>query len=161
MTVLDPVVGPASHLALIAITQLGHRGAVRAQAVFGDRLWRTVALQSPLHKAQRRSFVPFPGDEGFQDLPFLIDRTPQLHHLTIQLHVHLIEMPAPVTKALHPVHPLAANVAGKQWSEPVPPEPHGLMSNVDPGLEQQVFGIAQRQRKPHIHHHHKADHLGR
>ena len=59
MTVLDPVVGPAPHLGLIAVAKLSHRGSVRAQAVGGDRLWLTVALERALHEAESRFLVPF------------------------------------------------------------------------------------------------------
>ena len=35
-------------------------------------------------------------------------------------------------------------------AEPIPPEPHGFMANVDAALEQQILYVAQRQRKPHV-----------
>jgi hypothetical protein len=69
----------------------------------------------------------------------MIDRPPQVDHLTIQLHVHLVQMPTPVAKATHPAHPLLADIAGEEWSKPVPPEAHGLVADVDPPLEQQVL----------------------
>ena len=64
-------------------------------------------------------------------------------------------------EAAHAANALAPNVTCKQRAEPIPPHPHRLMANVDPTLEQQVFDIAQRQREPHVHHHHQADHFGR
>ena len=36
-----------------------------------------------------------------------------------------------------------------------------LVADVDAALEQHVFEISQRQREPHVHHHHQADDLGR
>jgi hypothetical protein len=65
----------------------------------------------------------------------------------IELHVHLLELPAPVAKCSHPTYTLPAYVGRKQRSEPVPPVPHGLMANVGTPLEQQILYIAQRQRK--------------
>ena len=52
-------------------------------------------------------------------------------------------------------------LGGKHRSEPVPPQPHRLVSDVDASLEQQVFHVPQRQRVLQVDHHHQADHLGR
>ena len=60
---------------------------------------------------------------------------------TVDLHKHLIEVPAPMTKPAHPVHPLPANVGGEHRSEPVPPEPHRLVADVDTALRQQVLDV--------------------
>jgi hypothetical protein len=38
---------------------------------------------------------------------------------------------------------------------------HCFVADVDAALEKQVFNIPQGQRKPHVHHHHQADYLGR
>jgi hypothetical protein len=91
----------------------------------------------------------------------MIDRPPQVDHLAIQLHVHLVEMPAPVTEPSHPAHALATDISRKYGTEAIPPLPHRLVTNVDAALEQQVLDVPQRQRKAHIHHDHQADHLGR
>jgi len=37
-----------------------------------------------------------------------------------------------------------AHLRGKHLAEPVPPEPHRLMTNVDATLGQQVLDLAQR-----------------
>jgi hypothetical protein len=58
-------------------------------------------------------------------------------------------------------HPLLPGVAGEDRTEPVPLHPHGLLTDVDTALEQQVLDITQRQRESDVRHHHKADHLGR
>jgi len=75
--------------------------------------------------------------------------------LTIDLHKHLIDVPAPLTKTSHPADPLTLDIRCKHWTEPVPPVPDRLMANVDPALREQIFDIPQAQRKPNIHHHHK------
>jgi hypothetical protein len=46
-------------------------------------------------------------------------------------------------------------------AEPVPPEPHRLVADLDAALEQQVLDLAKRQRVPNLHHHRQADHLRR
>jgi len=75
-----------------------------------------------------------------EDLTSPIDRTPVVDQLAIE-HVRLIEMPVLVSKAPHAVHPLPPAVASKHRTEPVPPLPHGLVTDVDGPLEQQVFDI--------------------
>jgi len=37
-----------------------------------------------------------------------------------------------------------SDLGGEQWTEPVPPEPYRLMTNVDATLGQQVLDLAQR-----------------
>jgi len=63
--------------------------------------------------------------------------------------------------AVQLVDPPTTDLAGKQWTKPVPPEPHRPVANADAALEQQVFQIPQRQGISHVHHHHEPDHLGR
>ena len=48
-------------------------------------------------------------------------------------------------------------VASGHRHKPVRPVPHRLMAQVDPALEQEALDVAQRQRKPHVHHHHEGD----
>jgi len=100
-------------------------------------------FQGLLHEGQSRRFVAFPGDEALEDFALVIDRAPQVDHLAIELHVHLVEVPAPVPEAPHAADPLAPNVRREQQTEPVPPVPHRLMADVDPALEQQVLDITQ------------------
>jgi len=64
-----------------------------------------------------------------------------------------------VAEAARPVHALAPDIAGERRTESVPPHAHGLMADIDPTLEEQVFHIPQRKREPHIHQHHETDYL--
>ena len=81
--------------------------------------------------------------------------------LAVDLHKHVVKVPAPMPKTPHPAHPLTTNVSRKKWPEPVPPKSHGLVTNVDPAFERQILDVAQRQREPDVHHDHQADHFGR
>jgi len=74
-----------------------------------------------------------------------IHRAPQLDHLAIEFHVHLVEVPTPLAKAAHPAKPLTTDVRGRQRSEAVPPMPHGLVANVDAALGQAILDIAERE----------------
>ena len=120
-----------------------------------------MVLQRFLYEGQRLFLVADPGDVALENLTFVVDGAPQVDQLTTQLHVHLIKVSAPLPEALHPPHPLPTDVGGEQRPKPVPPVPHRLAAEIDPALEQQVFDVAQRQRKPHLHHYHQADDLGR
>lgn len=96
-----------------------------------------MALQRLLHEAKRCILVAGPGDVALKDLALLIYRSPQVNHFTVELHVHLIEMPPPVTEPPHSADPLTADIACEHWPEPVPPMPHRLVTDVDPTLKQQ------------------------
>ena len=42
----------------------------------------------------------------------------------------------------------------------MPPEPHGLVADLDAALVQQVLDITEREREADVHHHRQADNLG-
>ena len=54
-----------------------------------------------------------------------------------------------------------ADLGGEHWAKPVPPEPDGLMADVDPALGQQILDVAQRERISHVHHHDQTDNVRR
>ena len=118
-----------------------------------------MTLQRLLNEGQSRGFVPFAGNVAFQDLAFVIYCPPQIDHLAIQLRVHFVEVPAPMAKAPHPACPLSPDIGGEYRPEPVPPQPYRFRADVNPAFEQQIFDIAQAQRKPDVHQHRKADDL--
>ena len=91
----------------------------------------------------------------------MINRTPEVIRLAVYLHEHLVEVPFPVPEAAHAIDPLAAYLACKHRPEPIPPETHRLVANVDAALEQQILDVAQRQRKSDVHQHNQADNLRR
>ena len=100
-----------------------------------------MTLQRVPDEPQSRCLVPCPGDVALQHLPLVIDSSPEVDHLTIELHVHLVEMPLPVAKLTHAADPLPADVGCENGAEPVPPMPNRLMADVDPPLEQQVLDV--------------------
>jgi hypothetical protein len=102
-----------------------------------------VALERLLHEAQRRVLVARLRDVALEYLTFLVDRSPEVNHLAVELHVHLIEVPSPVAKPAHATDPLATNITREYRAEPVPPMAHCLVADVDAALEQQVLHIPQ------------------
>ena len=90
----------------------------------------------------------------------MVDRAPQVYHLAIELHAHLVEMPSPVPEPAHVVDPPATDLAGKHRPKPVPPQAHGLVAKIVAALEKQVLDVPQRQREPDVQHYHLTDQLG-
>jgi hypothetical protein len=72
----------------------------------------------------------------------LVDRAPQIDHLAIKFHVHIVEVPAPMAEAAHATNALPADVAGEHRPEAVPSHPHSLVAEIYPAFEQQVLDIA-------------------
>jgi len=60
-----------------------------------------VALARLLHELERYSLVAIFRGEALKDLTFVIDRTPQVAHLAVHLHVHLVEVPALLAEPTH------------------------------------------------------------
>ena len=120
-----------------------------------------MALERLSCEGERPFVATGPGDVTLEDLVILIDPAPQAHHPANQLHLHLVEVPAPLPQTAHLAHPLSPDVAGEQRPEPVPPVPHSLVAQVVPGFEQQARVTPQRPRKLNVHHHHQTDDLGR
>lgn len=85
VTVLTPVVGPASDLLLAGVAQLFHRRPVRAKAIGDDLLRRSVTLRRLVHEAQCGVFIAGFGDVAFEDIAFLIDRLLQIYHLAVEV----------------------------------------------------------------------------
>lgn len=161
MRILNPVVGPAAHLTAFEVPQFAHCCRVRAHAIGDDCLGPSVPLQRLLQKRQGRSLSALLRDVAFEDLTFVIDRSPQIVTLSIDPHEDLIKVPAPVVKTLHSADPLSPDVSSEHRTEPVPPQAHRLVTYVDTAFEQQVFHIPQRRRKPHIHKHREPNDPGR
>ena len=81
-------------------------------------------------------------------------------HLTIDLHEDLVQVPAPLRQGPQSSRSLLPDLRGEHRTEPIPPEPHRLMADIDPSFMKQILNVPQRRRKSDIHHHREADHLG-
>lgn len=66
----------------------------------------------------------------------MVDRSPEVVHFAIDLHVDLVEEPPPLGVLAQRGNPLSPDLRGKYRAEPVPPQPHSLMANVDTAFEQ-------------------------
>jgi hypothetical protein len=79
----------------------------------------------------------------------------------VDLHEDLVETPTPMPEAPHRLDPVAPDLGRENRPEPVPPEPHRFMSDVDRPFMKQVLGVPERKRVADIHHDRQADDLGR
>ena len=127
------------------------------KSISDDRRWCAMALQRLLHKGEGRSFVPGRGDLALEDLARVLGRPSIVHHLAVELHVHLVEMPTTVPKIAHVADAPSTDLAGEEGTEPIPPQAHGLVAKILTALEQQVLDIPQRQREPDVKHYHLTD----
>src|SRR6202034_550859 len=88
-------------------------------------------------------------------------RAPEVAELAVDLHEDLIQMPAPLRIAAHVCDASLTNLGREHRAKPVPPEPDGLVADVDPALGQEILDVAQRQRVSHVHHDDQTDDLRR
>ena len=72
----------------------------------------------------------------------MINSAPKIMRLTVDLHKHLIDVPAPVAIAAELDLSALSDLIGEHWSKPVLPEPHRLMANIDTVLEENIFDVA-------------------
>ena len=89
MRILRPIVEATPNLLAIDDADLIHRRGIGAKSVRDDAPRAAVFLHDALHKFQRRSPVPLGRDHRFQDLPFVIDRPPEIAQLAVDLHEDL------------------------------------------------------------------------
>ena len=69
------------------------------------------------------------GHEALKNLAFVINRTPEIALLSIDLHENLIQMLAPVAQT-QPFYPPLADFCGEHRPEPMPPESHRFVADV-------------------------------
>lgn len=70
---------------LVLDTQLSQRCGIGSETFSDNFDWATVAFQCLLEEAQGSFLVAYLGDVALQDLDLLVDRTPQVMRLTIDV----------------------------------------------------------------------------
>ena len=91
----------------------------------------------------------------------MVDSSPEIVGLAIDLHEDLIEMPLPLGDLSHVAGSTHPDLAREHGPETINPEPYAFVANIDSALMQKIFDIPKRERETHIHHHRKLDDLGR
>ena len=157
--VLRSIVHPLARFLQTHRTDLLEGRAVRSKQVSDDSRRPTVTPHRFLVEFQCGFLVPLLCDEAFKDLTLVIDRPPEIMSLAVDLHEHLVEMPAPLGPGTQTFGAFPADFSGEHQPKPVPPETDGFVANIDAALVQQILDISQRQRKPNVEHHRQADDL--
>jgi hypothetical protein len=75
-------------------------------------------------------------DIALQDFPFVIDRSPKVVGLSVDLHENFVQVPLPVRIRPQLLHPLSPDLGSKHQAESVPPKSNRLMADVDAALMQ-------------------------
>ena len=96
--------------------------------------------------------------EAFQYLTFVIHSPPQVVPFTVDLHEHLIQMPAPAA-GFHTLDPALSYLGSEHRAEPMPPVSHRFMTDINATFMQHVFDISKGQRETNVHHNRQADDL--
>ena len=94
MGILGPVVQPAAGFPFAEGSKVLQGHAVGRQAIGHDRLGLAMSSKRFSEEFQRSLLVPPLGDEAFEHLAFMIDGTPEVVLHPVDLHEHLVEMPA-------------------------------------------------------------------
>ena len=84
----------------------------------------------------------------------MIDRLLEIVDLAIDPHKHFIHMPTPLRMGASKNRPLLSDIGNKDWPKAIPPGSNCPMADVDPAL-------SKRKQETDVHHHCKADDLGR
>ena len=71
----------------------------------------------------------------------MINGTPQIARLPIDPHEHFVQVPASVRVRMK-MNPTLPDFCCKQRTKPVPPEPYGLVADVDAPLEEKIFDLS-------------------
>ena len=97
-------------------------------------------------------------DEAFQDFAFMIDGSPKVMLLTVDLDEHLVQMPPP-SAGLHALNPSLSDLGSEHRAEPVPPVSHRFMADIDAAFVQQILDISKGQRETDVQLYRQADYL--
>ena len=72
----------------------------------------------------------------------MVNGPPKVMHFAVDSDEHLVQMPTPLAR-FHPGDPLFSDLGRKHWTEPMPPIPHGFMTDINATFMQQILDIAK------------------
>ena len=100
-----------------------------------------ISLRGP--SVQRCFLVAALGDEALEHLTLMINRPPEIVFHAVDLHENFVEMPASLPEIPHRLDTTAPDLGLEDGAEPVPPEPHRFVGDIDAALVKQVLHIPQ------------------
>ena len=140
--VLRAIVQPAASFLSFCRANLFQGSAIRTKAICDDDLGSTMLSHCFLEEFQCSFFVTCLGNEAFQHLTLVVDSSPEVVPLPVDLHEDFVQVPLP-TARLHPLDPAFPDLVGKNRAEPPPPEADGFMAYVDAPFMQNILDIPQ------------------
>ncbi len=102
-----------------------------------------MTLHCALQELQRSPAIPPLRRENLQHLVFVIHGAPQVVRLAIDPDKHFIQMPSPLVMTSMLLNAPLPDLRGEHWTEPVLPEPHRLVADIDTPLKQEIFDLPQ------------------
>lgn len=75
-------------------------------------------------------------------LASMIHCAPQVVPFTVDLHEHLIQMPAPAA-GFHTLDPALSYLGSEERAKPMPPISHRFMTGIDATFVEQIFHISK------------------
>ena len=94
-------------------------------------MWWAKELHCFSEEFQCRFAIPALGDKAFQHLAIMIHSPPELVGFAVDFYEKFVQVPLSSRVCMHPVDPFSSDLRGEHRAEPVPPEPHRLMANID------------------------------
>ena len=91
----------------------------------------------------------------------MVDSSPEIVPLAADLHEDLVQVPPALWISPYRFRPTFPDLVSESCAEPIDPEPHAFVADIDPTLMKKIFDVSERQRKSDIHHHAKLDDLRR
>ena len=137
-----PIVCLSANCLFVGNAEVPHGGSVGLEPIRGIASAAPCRFRARFIKRSAAAFAR-PGDVAFQYLALVIDGSPEVVGLAVDLHEHLIKVPTPMAKPTHRAHSLAADIGREHRAKSIPPESDSLMTEIDAALEQQVLDVAQ------------------
>jgi hypothetical protein len=80
---------------------------------------------------------------ALKDLSLMINGPPEVVHLFVNLHLHLVEVPLPLAILAHAIDALSADLGCKDRAEAVPPIADSFMADLDAAFKQEILDVPQ------------------
>lgn len=142
--VLGSVVESAAGFLPISCPDRPQRCTVGPKSICDDDLGLPVLSHCFLEEFQCGFLVTRLGDKASQHLSFVIDGSPKVMPLTVDLHENLVEMPLPAARS-QPLNAAPPDLGCEHRVEPMPPVAHRFMADIDAAFVQQILHVSERK----------------
>ena len=131
MRVLSAIVLPVTGFLLVAVSDFTRRRAIRSQSIRLNFMSRAMQLQRFLEELQCGFPVARLRHEALGHCALVVDGSPQIMLLAVDLHENLVEVPPPIARP-RPRNATFPEFRGEYRPEPVLPESCRFVADVMP-----------------------------